>query len=146
MQALRFENYFGTISIATFRLRKALSAMPPSIETHRIIDSALDALRRNGFENLIVTCELSEIVTALINVEPRLRGELHGVVRLAVSGWIATNQVSRPIALRYAPSFTVVPVSMENSAETLKAYNAGTLRKENIKPNRRADLQARKVL
>jgi hypothetical protein len=120
--------------------------MPPSAETHRIIDSALDALRRNGFEDLIAASELSEIVAALINVEPRLSKTNQLDVRLAVSGWIAKNQVRRPVALRYAPSFTVVPVSMENSAETLKAYNAGTLRKENIKPNRRADLQARKVL
>jgi hypothetical protein len=80
--------------------------MPPSLETHQIIDSALDALRRNGFENLIAASELDEIVIALMGVEPRLSEAGPRDVRLAVSGWIAKNQVRRPVVLRYAPSFT----------------------------------------
>jgi hypothetical protein len=72
----------------------------PSVETHRIIGGALDALRSNGFEDLIANSELDEIVIALINVEPRLSEVRRFDVRLAVSGWIAQNQVNRPISSR----------------------------------------------
>lgn len=74
--------------------------MPPAIETHRIVGSALDALQANGFEGLLASAELDDIVAALVNVEARLAKTKLLDVRLAVSGWIAQNQISRPAGLR----------------------------------------------
>jgi hypothetical protein len=74
--------------------------MPPSIETHALVDTALDALRRNGHLGLIAACELDQIVFALVGVEPKLREVGSFEIRLAVSGWIAKNQINRPTRLR----------------------------------------------